>query len=330
MRQLRFLVLSLCAVSVLVVSACEVAPQPAPVPPAPPAPGPSVVYTPPIIRTVTVAISRAEVEQNVAVTAVVEDAETPVEALTFIWTADAGTITGTGPSVTWRLPKDAAVTPLDVTISLRVVEKFTESTGQGQSVQRELSATAAAAPFRVHDSAAEIGRLAVSFLVDKFGNSNVPPGACLVDFSDTCSGKAAELQDIVHNRQTFVILAAEARVTSVEVNPERTLGWVSAACTFQDREIANGKLGTSRGDCQLSAIYESGRWWLCSSSFSATSGSGLMFERYRRGGVKGSDLSLWKTSAGSNSSAREVFHSEGSDPVSNSARIRSKYSSASF
>ena len=116
--------------------------------------------------------------------------------------------------------------------------------------------------------------MAVSFLVDKFGNSNVPPGACLVDFSDNCSGKSAELEDIEHNRKTFVILAAEARVMSVEINPERTVGWVTAACTFQDREIANGKVGISRGDCQLTAVYEKDRWWLCSSSFSATSGSG--------------------------------------------------------
>lgn len=311
MKQLRTLTLSLCAASALgVLSACEVAPQPAPLPPAPPAPGPSVVYTPPVIRAVTVAITRAEVEQDVAVTAVVEDAETPVEALTFVWTADAGTITGTGPSVTWRLPKGAAVTPLDVTIALRVVEKFTEPNAQGVPVARELSATAGAAPFRVHDSAAEVSRIAVAFLVDKFGNSSVPPGACLVDFSDNCSGKAAELQDIVNNRQTFVILAAEARVTGVEINPERTVAWITAACTFQDRQIANGKLGTSRGDCQLTAIYENGRWWLCSSSFRATSGSGLMYERYRRGGVKRVSVAAPATSY--------------------SARIRSRYTSASF
>ena len=288
MRQFRTFILLLCAASALgVLSACEVAPQPAPLPPAPPAPGPSVVHTPPVIRAVTVAVTRAEVEQDVAVTAVVEDAETPVEALTFVWTADAGVITGTGPSVTWRLAKEAVVTPLDVTISLRVVEKFTESNAQGVTVARELSATAAAAPFRVHDSAAEVSRIAIAFLVDKFGNSNVPPGACLIDFSDACSGKAAELQDIVNNRQTFVILAAEARVTNVSIDASRTHASVVAACTFQDRTISTGKLGTSRGDCLLTAIYENGRWWLCTSNFSATSGSGLMYERYRRGGVKG-------------------------------------------
>ena len=151
----------------------------------------------------------------------------------------------------------------------------------------------------------------------------MPPGACLVDFSDNCSGKAAELQDIVNNRQTFVILAADARVTGVEINPERTLAWITAACTFQDREISNGKLGTSRGDCQLTAIYENGRWWLCSSSFSATSGSGLMYERYRRGGVKRVSLLLRQGYGGASFRAPR-------GETSYSARIRSRYTSASF
>lgn len=289
MRHLKSLLLSLCAACALsLVAACEVAPQAAPSPPAPPAQAPpNVVHTPPVIRSVTVATTRAEVDQDVAVTAVVEDAETPVDALTFVWTTDAGSVIGTGPAVTWRLSKGAATTPLDVTISLQVVERYTETNSQGQPVPRELAATAAATPFRVHDSAAEVSRIAVSFLVDKFGNSNVPAGACLVDFSDACSGKAAELQDVLHNRETFVILSAEARVTSVSVDATRTHATVIAACTFQDRTIATGKIGISRGDCLLTAIFEAGRWWLCTSNFSATSGSGLMYERYRRrGGIK--------------------------------------------
>ena len=32
------------------------------------------------------------------------DAETPVSDLTFEWTADAGTFTGTGSSVKWKAP----------------------------------------------------------------------------------------------------------------------------------------------------------------------------------------------------------------------------------
>jgi hypothetical protein len=295
----------------VVWAGCGAVPPAAPSPPPAPVPAPpNVVYTPPVIRSVTVAVSRAEVEQDIPVTAVVEDAETPVENLTFVWTANAGTVVGAGASVTWRLTKDTATTPLDVTISLQVVERFTERNAQGQSVPRELSAMSDAAPFRVHDSSAEVSRLAVSFLVDKFGNSNVAPGACLVDFSDNCTGKAAELQDVIHNRETFVILSAEARVTQFTMNGDRTRATVVAACSFQDRTIASGKFGTSRGDCVLTAVYESARWWLCSSSFVATSGSGLMYERYRRGGIKGVAAVL-----------------PGS---SNSARIRSRYTSASF
>jgi len=44
----------------------------------------------------------ANLNEDVAVKAAVTDAETPVSQLTFEWSADVGTITGTGPSVTWR------------------------------------------------------------------------------------------------------------------------------------------------------------------------------------------------------------------------------------
>jgi hypothetical protein len=271
----------LCALAAL--AGCEIAPPAAPSKHDRPSPAKNVVFTAPAVKSISVGATRVEVDQDVVVSATVDDAETPASALVYQWSATIGTLTGSGAQVTWRLPKGTpAITPADVVITLTVVERYAEARADGSIVEREHRATASAAPFRVHDSVAELGRLAVTFLVDLFGNSAVAPAACLVDFSDTCeSGKEAELSDIIHNRATFVILSAQATVTSVVMNAARTEATVVAACTFQDRAIASGAIGTSSGDCILTAIYEAGRWWLCTSNFSAADGAGAMFERYR-------------------------------------------------
>src|SRR5439155_12141570 len=43
----------------------------------------------------------ADLDETVSVSAAVTDAETPVSQLTFTWSADAGTFSGAGASVTW-------------------------------------------------------------------------------------------------------------------------------------------------------------------------------------------------------------------------------------
>jgi hypothetical protein len=241
------------------------------------------VHTPPAIKSVTVALSRAEVDQDVPVSAVVEDADMPVGQLSFGWSATAGTFSGTGPSVTWRLPKGAVATPLDVVITLTVTERWVDALADGTTVPHTLEAAMTAAPIRAHDSVTELTNISVSFLVDKFGNSSVSPGACLVDFSDTCAkGKADEMQDIKDNRATFVLLSAQATVRSISFDGTRTGATVVAECTFRDRKISNGDVGMAHGDCTLTAIYERGRWWLCTSNFNATAGAGQMFQYYRR------------------------------------------------
>jgi hypothetical protein len=241
------------------------------------------VHTPPVIRSVTAAVSRAEVDQDVPVSAVVEDADVPVGQLSFAWSANAGTFSGTGPNVAWRLPKGAVTTPVDVVITLTVTEHWVDAQADGATIPHTLETTMAATPFRAHDSVAELTNISVSFLVDKFGNSSVSPGACLVDFSDTCAkGKADEMQDIKDNRATFVLLSAQATVRSISFDGSRTGATVLAECTFRDRKISNGDVGMAHGDCILTAIYERGRWWLCTSNFNPTAGAGQMFQYYRR------------------------------------------------
>jgi len=261
----RLLRAVLVAGAVAGVTACGGSPT-GPTPPPRPPPPPPVVNNAPVIKSITVAQSRVEVEQDVDVTAEVENTETNPDQLTYEWSATAGTFTGSGRTVRWRLPKGTTQTPLDVTITLTVIERYTEVVNS-VVVTRENRVTSAASPFRAHDSDAELRRISIEFLVYLFGNSAISPSACLVDFSDSCRGKQDELRDIEHNRNTFVILSAQATVASVSISADRMSADVIAPCVFRDREIANGHEGTSSGDCFLTAVYERNRWWLCSSSF---------------------------------------------------------------
>jgi hypothetical protein len=119
----------------------------------------------------------------------------------------------------------------------------------------------------VDDSPAEITNLAVTFLVTYFGDSTVSPAACLVDFSDSCRGKADELSDIIANRATFDIHSAAAHVASIQFDVAMDFANIVAPCTFHDQRLDDGQLGTSDGQCLLTAVYQNQRWWLCDSHY---------------------------------------------------------------
>jgi len=259
-------------------SSCSTPPSAPTPPPSPPPPPASAPNTPPVIRSVAAITGRTEVDRTIDVTSEVIDAETPLTALVYEWSANAGTFSGTGPQVTWRLAPGATLTPVDVTITLTIIERYTEIDGAGQSVAREHRVTSTAAPFRVHDSTAEISRMALTFLIDYFGNSNVSPDACLVDFSDLCHGKAAERADIVDNRLKHVMLSSQATIQAVHLNGDLTFAEVFAPCTFRSTSKETGKPGTVTGDCYLTAVYAQSRWWLCDSLFN----NGRIIEFFRR------------------------------------------------
>lgn len=248
----------------------------APVPPqTPPSTQPPTppVNTAPVLSSITASVARAEVNEWIAITADVEDAETPVDALAYAWAADAGEFAGTGRVVAWRLPSGKTDTPLDLKVTLTVIESYGSIDSAGVPVRLEHRIVRNATLSRVHDSPAELSKMAIHFLVDLFGNSSVKPEMCLVDFSDACRGKLDELHDIQTNRSEFLILAATARVTSVTLDAARTSASIDAPCAFRDRHLPTGKEGTSAGTCKLTAVYENRRWWLCSSGFQGTCGS---------------------------------------------------------
>jgi len=248
--------------------------------------GPSVVNTPPQIKSIAVSDARAEVGTPVTVTASVEDLETPVANLTYTWTADTGTFNGTGAVVTWVAGQDAK-TPADVILTLTVTERYTS---QSIAVENKVVNTTSV---HLNNSPKELAELSLRFLGD-FANSSVSPEKCVSEFADTCSGKKDEFKDITDNRHDFLILASELRTTGVEIAASKTAATVHTFCSFTSRVITrdpqsegctnspgscpfNG-VGEARGDCWTTNVYQNGRWWLCTSRYTPT-GSLTAFAR---------------------------------------------------
>jgi hypothetical protein len=234
-----------------------------PTPPPPPTVGPA---TPPVIQSIAVPTSRVEAGQDITITATVTDAETPLSQLTYLWAASAGTITGTGSTVTWQHPTGIKA-GVDVVITLTVVDRYQAVDGN-VIVEREFRVVGQSQPFRVHDSPAETRELARRFLVDLFGNSSLGPAQVLVDFSDTCynapNGKKDEANDVIENRQIVVIQSVTIFSQSVSfTTPSSAI--VHSDTQFMDKWIYDGQIRPNRDDFVVTAIYETGRWWLCQS-----------------------------------------------------------------
>lgn len=254
-------------------AACSAPTAPVPPPSTNPLPIQPPVNVAPVISSITASAARAEVDEWIAISADVADPETALDKLTYTWTAEVGEFAGTGRAVMWRLPQGRAMTPLDLRVTLTVIETYDSVDSAGLPIKREHRVERSATLSRVHDSKAELSAMAVHFLVDLFGDSSVRPEMCVADFSDACRGKAEELRDIEHNRSEFLILSATARVTSVTLDAARTSGSLDLACSFRDRHLPSGKEGTSEGTCRIGGIYEQGRWWLCTSTFAGICGS---------------------------------------------------------
>jgi hypothetical protein len=249
---------------------------PGPIPPAPPIPNPPSApppNTPPAIRSISLSNLRLEAGETVDVKAVVEDAESGHDRLRFEWAADGGAITGEGVEVRWEAPRGGA-TPANYTISLTVVEAYQALDDDGTIVTREHRVTATASA-RVHDSPKELGELALRFLSD-FANSSAAPDVCVREFSDSCPGKDAELEDIERNRRDYLVIDSKLGPASVSVAGNRTSANITVACEFTSR-ILNcrddqmgclvGGIEEARGNCNMTAVYEADRWWLCTSTF---------------------------------------------------------------
>ena len=252
-----------------------------PIDPGPVTPPPAANQAP-NIESITTSAQRIEVGETVTVTASVRDAETPADQLIYEWSADGGTFAGQGASVTWRPAGDAA-TPANVTFRLTVRDVYGTAPAGGTRPEHRVNGTSN--PIRLHNSPRELGELAMRFLND-FATSSVSPDACVREFSDSCNGKAAELNDIRDNRRDYDVVSSTLRLRNAAVAGTGLTGNMNVDCAFTSRykqcppTIPNcpiGGLESVSGSCLLTAVYEQNRWWLCQSNFQAS--NGVLFTR---------------------------------------------------
>lgn len=266
-----------------------------------PATGPN---TPPTITSVTAQGTRAnqpasmaDLNEVINVSAFVVDPETNPETLTYEWTG-TGTFFGAGRAVTWRAPASAA-TPLDISLTVTVVERFIAPDSQGLPREQE-HRISRNFTVRVHNSTKEISDLASEFLT-LFSNSAVPPPTVTSGFStSTCAGSTAqELADVEKNRCLYTINTYFVGPPATQVNfrGSCTIGrgntartrsadacsfvpvqWTSTvkpgalACPVQDfgpngEPLVPGSVGTTAGTDMVTAVYEGNRWRLCHSDY---------------------------------------------------------------
>ena len=208
----------------------------------------------------------ADLDEEVAVTAVVDDPDTAADRLTFEWTAEEGTINGTGANVTWRATSDAA-TPKSVVLTLKVSDPGSNTTTGTVSVS-------------LHNSRKEVGDLSRQFLLD-FSDSKTTPAFVVRNFSKSArceKERDEEFAEIDANRSTYVITSSNIGPASVKIQ------FASFPCSYQPRSgdacasvpsswdsvCAPGVTcmpGRSQGIDYVTAVFEDSQWKLCASYF---------------------------------------------------------------
>lgn len=243
---------------------------------------------PPVISTITVRgvkwpnqpANFADVGEEIIVTATVQDPDTPADQLTYEWSADAGTFTGTGASVKWRAPASLPAGTIKLTMTLAL----TVSDGTRVSATTNLS---------VHDSIKEVGDLARQFLLD-FSDSTTSPDFVMRTFSTSArcaSERAAELDDVRDHRDRYKTLSSSIEAASVTIQfsgrpctydplngdacaaVPATWNWL---CLVTNEECNADDRGRSHGIDHVTAVYEQSEWKLCASRFQGLSGIRFM------------------------------------------------------
>ena len=252
--------------------------------PSSPTPTPQPQPTPnaaPTIVSLTASSQRVDADAEVTLTAVVQDAETPLDQLTYQWSSTpiGGDFIGSGAQIRWRAPR-GQTTPAIYSIKLTVVEKYVSA---GQPAQQDVSKSV---DVHYNDSPAEVRRIGMRFLTELFPDFTVAPAAAVQDFSVSCPGKGFELSDVTNNRKNFHILSGSYSPGPIDFDSTKTSATVSGQCTFVDipTDPTNpfyNRRESVTGICTLTAVYESWRWYLCNSSFRGISTTPLNQLRYR-------------------------------------------------
>lgn len=239
----------------------------------------TIGVTPPVVNIAPVITSlaigpRIEAEDDISVSANVQDADTPLDQLIYHWSVEpaSGAFVGSGRQVVWKAPRGQR-TPGVYVFSVTVIDQYV-SAGQ-----RRENTTSASLPVHYNDSHKETADLALAYLSD-YANYSVAPEQIVRNFSDQCPGKLVELQALQNNRRDYQILGGDFSVALTGLYDDRTVGEVVAPCTFRSISKATGKTETTAGTCRLTTLYENWRWMLCDSRFSTNTGpSALQLSR---------------------------------------------------
>lgn len=214
----------------------------------------------------------ADLDEEIVVSAVVQDADTPEDRLTFRWTTDAGTLTGNGATVNWRAPADAP-TPTSITLNVEVKDDGGNMATGSTTIS-------------VHNSVKEVGDLAREFLLD-FSNSNNTAGFVVRNFSESprCEKERDdEFSQIQNNRVNYRIESSS--IGSATVNFQfagRPCAYFPVAgdacasvpstwqslCLVTNPECVAGERPRVEGIDWVTAVYEQTQWRLCASHFEA-------------------------------------------------------------
>lgn len=280
-------------VSVLtaLLSACGGSQPPTQPPPPPPVNNNPPANTLPAIDGITVQGRRprqparfADVRETIDVSAAVRDAETPLEELTYQWTATAGTFSGTGRVVTWTAP-DSIAQPTTVTLTLRVIEAYGHP-GQAKIFSQDTTSTEMLA---LHDSVAEVGKMTKDFL-EAFSQPKTITDwrQVMQDFNRSVCPVPAEYDDerasVEEHIQNFTMHAYEIGQPGVAVNFGGVCSFAlpgdacASARAMWDSTGPGGR-DTARGVDHVTAVYSrtDRRWWLCSSRFEPDDTAGPRF-----------------------------------------------------
>lgn len=227
---------------------------------------------PPIVR-ISLPKDRADADEDMTLIAMVQTEDGALSQLTYEWSAEKGTLSGSGPVVTWRAPRGASPGPIELKVT--VTDVYTVTNADGSTGQAENKVTASTRVI-YNDSYKEVREISLDFIGD-FANSNNSPEFCVRNFSNSCGGKNDETNDIRTNRATYAIKSADYGIRDILFNADKTVADVVARCNFVSTVKATGKTETAIGTCLLQAIYENSNWFLCDSKYSGTSTTALAF-----------------------------------------------------
>lgn len=235
--------------------------------------------TPPVVASLTARGKRpnepqnfADLDEEILVTAAVEDPETSADQLTYEWTAEAGTFSGSGATVLWRAPADAR-TPASIVLTLTVSDPGAN----------HVSATTTVS---LHNSRKEIGDLARQFLLD-FSDSNRDAAFVVRNFSKSARCERErddEFSQIEVNRKFYRIDASSVGGATVNFQfGGQPCSYVprdgdacatvpatwDSTCLVTNPQCTSGERSRTTGTDFVTAVYEQSQWRLCASYYQA-------------------------------------------------------------